>query len=66
MMNKVLSVAKALVAAVTALLGSLAVAVQDGSSVTQGEWIAAAVVGVTALAAVYGVPNMTLNKTNDA
>lgn len=66
MTNKLLSVAKALVATLTAFLGSLVVAVQDGSGLSTYEWLAAALVAVTTLGAVYSVPNLPLNKTHDA
>jgi hypothetical protein len=51
-----LPIAKAIVGSAVAGLGSLAVAIQD-DKVTPGEWVTVALAALTALAAVWGVPN---------
>lgn len=48
--------AKAVVAFLTALGGALVTALADGS-VTATEWVVVALAGVTALGAVWAVPN---------
>jgi len=48
--------AKAIVAAAIAGLTAAATALQDGS-VTPSEWVTVAIATLTALGAVYGVPN---------
>ena len=52
--------AKAVLAALIAFLGSLATALVDGNSLSQvsdGQWVTAALAGLLALGAVYGVSN---------
>jgi hypothetical protein len=49
--------AKAIGAALTASLGSLSVAVVDGSGVTQQEWLTVGIAGIGILTAVYQIPN---------
>lgn len=48
--------AKATVGGLIALLGSIGVALVD-NSITYAEWVAAAVVGLTAFSTVWGTPN---------
>jgi hypothetical protein len=50
------STAKALVAAVIGLLGAVVTGLADGH-LTAIEWVVAALAGVTAGGAVFGVPN---------
>lgn len=50
-------IAKALVGTAVAGLGALAVALEDGTVNTQ-EWVTAAIAALTALGAVWGVPNL--------
>ena len=63
-MDKVASVAKALLASVIAFLGSLATAlVVDDTGlgdVSDGQWVTAILAGLVALGAVYSVPNKQL------
>jgi hypothetical protein len=49
--------AKAIVGALSAALGSLSLAVVDGSFVTTQEWLTAALAGLVSLGAVYQIPN---------
>lgn len=52
-----ISYLKALVGALIAGLGSLSVALTDGS-VTAQEWVTTAIATLVALATVWGVPNL--------
>lgn len=54
------TVAKAILAGVIAFLGSLVTVLVGNNSLgdlTDGQWAAAVLAGLVALAAVYGVPN---------
>lgn len=50
------AIIKAIIAALVAFLSALATGLGDGSLTAQ-EWIYAAIGGLVALGAVYGVPN---------
>jgi hypothetical protein len=59
-MNKLGGIAKALLAALIAGLGSLSAVLVDNKSlgdVTDGQWVTIVLATLVALAAVYGVPN---------
>lgn len=59
-MSKIAPIAKAVIAALVAGLGSLAAVLVDDKSlsdVTDGQWVAVAVAFLVALGAVFAVPN---------
>lgn len=55
-MSKVAPIAKALIAALVAGLGGIAVALDD-NAISAQEWVTAAVAFLVALGAVFAVPN---------
>ena len=51
--------AKALVAVLASIIGSLVVATQDGSGVSMNEWLVAIAAALVTFGAVFGVANRT-------
>lgn len=60
MTDRLAGMAKAFLAAAIAFLGAISTALIDDKSLgqlTDGQWVTAALAGLVALGAVYGVPN---------
>lgn len=59
-MDQVLGMLKAILAALIAFVGGLAVALVGDTSfseLTDGQWVAAVLAGLVALGGVWGIPN---------